>query len=420
MTARRLAVALAVGAAFGAQASAVNDADRLHAFAVDAGGVVRSERADTPVNPASVVKVATTLWALDRLGPNHRYETSVGLVGAWDRGRGVLDGDLVIRGGGDPDLQWENGYLIARELNRLGLARVEGRLRVEGVLWFGWERGVENRAVDPVRRGERMGRRLLDALDPARWDRSHENAWRALCARRGWNPAQRPRVVVTGGVRVGGDAAAVPVLVHRSNPLTVILRRFNVYSNNDIVRVADGLGSVAELESFVRHRLGATGGGIELATASGERRNRMTARQMVGLLAELADEAAGHGIGLRQLLPVIGCDPGATRRMFPALAAPERSGSVVCKTGTLTDTDGGVAVLAGSFTDPDGGRTVFAVAAPRAGGQLQHWRTIEQRWLLALIEEQGGAVAEPCGPELPFSDELAGVEVVLDDSVRAE
>lgn len=378
--------------------------DRLHYFAINGGGVLSSAKADEPVNPASVVKIATTLWALDGLEVGHRYTTSIGYLGSWDPASGVLVGDLVIRGGDDPDFQWENAFLVARELNRLGLRRVEGRVLVQGRFWFGWEHGVERRVTDPTRLAEKMGRRLLRVLDPVRWTRSQLNTWKALCERRGWDPRKRPQVKVTGGASFDEMRDATPILIHRSNPLEVILRRFNVYSNNDIVRVADGIGTQDEFEAFVIERLGVDEGQIELETASGERRNRMTVQQMAGLLTELDAEAEEQGLEIQQLLPVLGCDPGHTRRMFPALAEPEYAGSVTCKTGTLTHTDGGVAVLAGTFTSPTNGPIVFAIAAPRAGGHLDYWRMIQQRWLLDLISTVGGAVPAPCGDPLPFSD----------------
>ena len=152
------------------------------------------------------------------------------------------------------------------------------------------------------------------------------------------------------------------------------MRRFTVYSNNDIVRVADGLGTVADLEAFVTRRLGVAPGKIVLETASGERQNRMTVQQMAGLLTELDAETEEQGLEIQDVLPVIGCDPGATRRMYPTLAAAPLTGAVTCKTGTLTQTDGGVAVLAGTFTSPTNGPVVFAIAAPGAGGRLDYWR----------------------------------------------
>jgi D-alanyl-D-alanine carboxypeptidase/D-alanyl-D-alanine-endopeptidase (penicillin-binding protein 4) len=396
-----------------ATCAAASEIDRLHYFAINGSGVVSSARADEPVNPASVVKVATTLWALDELGPTHRYTTAFGVRGSWDRSTGSIDGDLVIRGADDPDFQWENAFLIARELNRMGIHSVKGAVVIRGRFWLGWEHGVERRVTDPVRLGEMMGRRFVTALDPVRWTRSHLNTWKAMCERRAWDPARRPRIEVKGGARFEADAESQPLLVHRSNPLDVVLRRFNVYSNNDIVRVADGLGSVDELETFVNRRLGLERGrGVELETASGERRNRMTVQQMVALLTELEAEAETHGLVLGRLLPVLGCDPGHTRRMFPSLSGPELAGSVVAKTGTLTHTDGGVAVLAGTFTSSVDGPVVFAIAARRAGGRLDYWRRVEQSWVLDLMRAAGGAARAPCGPELPFSDSHAEIEPV--------
>ena len=408
-----IVAAMVVPLVAAAAALAESDTDRLHYFAVNGSGVLSSAKADQPVNPASVVKVATTLWALDRLGVGYRYTTSIGYLGSWDASSGVLVGDLVIRGGDDPDFQWENAFLVARELNRLGLRRVEGRVLVQGRFWYGWEHGVEKRVTDPTQLAEKMGRRLIGALDPIRWTRSQLNTWKAQCARRGWDVSIRPRVEVTGGAHRDEPHDVTPLLIHRSNPLEVIMRRFTVYSNNDIVRVADGLGTVAELEAFVTRRLGVAPGKIVLETASGERQNRMTVQQMAGLLTELDAETEEQGLDIQDVLPVIGCDPGATRRMFPTLAAAPLTGSVTCKTGTLTQTDGGVAVLAGTFTSPTKGPVVFAIAAPGAGGRLDYWRRVQQRWVLGLISETGGAVAAPCGPELPFSDTFAEVEAVV-------
>lgn len=393
--------------------------DRMHYIAFVGDEVLSENKADVPVNPASVVKIGTSLWALETHGADYRYATAFGTTGEWDRATGVLEGDLVVLGGSDPDFQWENAFLVARELNRLGLRRVEGRLRISGTFWCGWERGVEHRLTDPVARGELMGKRLQASFDPKRWSRSALNTWKSMCERRGWDQRERPQIVITDGVAVDGPNGFEPLLVHRSNRLPDTLRRFNVYSNNDIVRIAEEIGEVAEMQAFLVRRLGAPPGSIELSTASGELRNRMTVRLMTRLYGELEREAAEHGLEVQDLLPIVGCDPGATRRMFPALAG-SLAGTVTCKTGTLTDTDGGVAVVAGSFTTADGRQVVFAIAAPGAGRNLQYWRMFEQRWVMSLMAEQGGAVTVPCRRELPFSDTFAEIDVVLADDPSAE
>jgi len=397
-----------------ATTGAAADRDRLlyHAETLD-GRVLASRGADTPFNPASLVKVGTSLWALESLGAEHRYRTVFGVEGDWDKQTGRLAGSLVVQGWGDPDFQAENLFMVARQLNRLKLNRIEGRLRIDGDFWIGWENGVARRALDPRDRADRMGRRLRMIFDPYRWDGSTRSAWEAVCARRGWDPADPPRVKIVGSVRPGAPAEWTPLVIHRSNPLPVLLRRFNVYSNNDIIRVADGLGGPSGLEAFLEKRLGVAPGAVELETASGEKHNSLTARTGVRLVRAFLETVQKLGLSVGDLLPVIGCDPGATDRKFPKLARPDRAGSVVVKTGTLINTDGGVAVLGGVFRTPENEIVIFCIAAPRSGWDEPQFRGLQQSWLLELIETSGGAVQRPCGGELPFSDTFAETEWVV-------
>jgi D-alanyl-D-alanine carboxypeptidase len=219
-------------------------------------------------------------------------------------------------------------------------------------------------------------------------------------------------VRVSGPVTVADRATGSPLIRHRSNPLRITLKRFNVYSNNDIVRLADGRGGVGTVAAFTAARLGVDPAEVELATASGEGRNRLSARTVVALLRAFRAQAAEHGLGPDDLLPVPGCDPGPVPRMFPRLASGERARATALKTGTLRSTDGGVAVLAGYFTSPDRGEVFYCIGATRAGDRLRHFRAVEERWLLDLMATAGGAAPRACDGELPLSDTAAEVEVV--------
>ena len=402
-------------------AAPVEAADRDHLLyhaETLAGQELSSRGADTPFNPASLVKVGTTLWALESLGRDHRYRTVFGVAGEWDKQAGRLVGSLVIQGWGDPDFQPENLFMVARQLNRLQLKRVEGWVRIGGDFWIGWENGVANSALGPRDRVDRMGRRLRMMLDPDRWDQTTRASWDAVCARRGWDRSKPPRVDIVGSVRPGLPADWTPVVVHRSNPLPVLLRRFNVYSNNDIIRVAEGLGGPQGLELFLEKRLGASPSAIELETASGEKHNRMTARIGVSLMRAFLETVAGLSLAPADVLPVIGCDPGSTDRKFPKMAGPAWAGSVVIKTGTLVNTDGGVAVLGGVFTTLGREQVLFCIAARNTGWNEPHWRGLQQSWLIDLVADSGYAVQRPCGPELPFSDSFAETEWVTSWEAR--
>lgn len=75
--------------------------------------------------PASVAKAMTALYALDALGPSYRFRTRIIATGPLDAG--VLQGDLVLVGGGDPTLDTDVLGDLAAELRAIGLRRVAGR-----------------------------------------------------------------------------------------------------------------------------------------------------------------------------------------------------------------------------------------------------------------------------------------------------
>ncbi len=81
-------------------------------------------RADVPVNPASLTKLLTTYAALDLLGPAWAWSTPVWLQGTV--ADGVLDGNLVIKGSGDPKLVPERLWLLLRRVQQLGVREIKG------------------------------------------------------------------------------------------------------------------------------------------------------------------------------------------------------------------------------------------------------------------------------------------------------
>jgi serine-type D-Ala-D-Ala carboxypeptidase/endopeptidase (penicillin-binding protein 4) len=384
-----------------------------------AGEAVESQRGDDPINPASVVKVATSLWALEQLGPDFRYETRFFARGHVDGARRVLAGDLVVEGAGDPDFHAENAFLVAQALNDLGVERVTGALVVNARFWIGWENGSAGRVADPVRRGLQMAARLRQALDPKRWDWATRATWREFSARRGLSYLHPARVAVAGGIGTNGhvDGAAM-LVVHRSEPLVDALRRFNCYSNNDIERVAAGLGSAADLAGLVAAKCELPADGVQIETASGLGSNRLTPHGIVRLLRELRTTCARTNVSVEALLPVAGCDPGTVTRFFPELSEGADSTAVVGKTGTLTNTDGGIAVLAG-FVNTGSGEYAFCVAVPHAAGRLRIARKLEEQWLTAFIAGHGGGRPHTCAPALPMPDAEAVVIRVGTDSAAS-
>lgn len=109
-----------------ALAAAGLPADSFVAYVAPAeGGPPRvAHRIDVAVNPASVAKLATTFAALDLLGPAFTWKTDVYFTGPVRHG--VLEGDLVLQGHGDPHLVIERLWLLLRRVQALGVRGIQG------------------------------------------------------------------------------------------------------------------------------------------------------------------------------------------------------------------------------------------------------------------------------------------------------
>ena len=83
--------------------------------------------ADRPMNPASVIKLVTTFAALELLGRDYRWKTEAYLGGALSNG--VLKGDLILKGYGDPKITLEQWQAFIAKLRANGLERDRGRSR---------------------------------------------------------------------------------------------------------------------------------------------------------------------------------------------------------------------------------------------------------------------------------------------------
>lgn len=114
------------------------------------GIVVQDLDSDTPalalgeqraLNPASVMKLVTTLAALDSLGPAQVWQTRVWVDG--EVRDGVLRGDLILQGGGDPALTRERFGTLLREVRDRGIRAIQGDLILDGELY----------ALDPLDSG---------------------------------------------------------------------------------------------------------------------------------------------------------------------------------------------------------------------------------------------------------------------------
>jgi D-alanyl-D-alanine carboxypeptidase/D-alanyl-D-alanine-endopeptidase (penicillin-binding protein 4) len=101
----------------------------IWAAAVEGGSELASLRADAAVNPASTMKLITSWAALNQLKPSYRWTTR--LVSAAPVENGVLKGDLVWIGAGDPRFGMANLQTLLHDLRLRGIRQIAGRLLLD-------------------------------------------------------------------------------------------------------------------------------------------------------------------------------------------------------------------------------------------------------------------------------------------------
>ena len=365
------------------------------------GAVLQAEGAELALPPASTLKTVTALYALDRLGPQHRFTTRV-----------LRDGDtLVLAGGGDPALDTDALAVLAAETAQAvgdwrplrfavwggALPQVEeiapgqaahlaynpsisGMILNYNRVYLGW-RCEADCTLDLQARGS--------AQSPRAWTisagtksgggfghsvaegREHWQVPRAGLGRSGsrWLPVRRPEAYAGDVFQTLARAQGLPlpapelapvapagVEIARldSAPLTVLLRGMLEHSTNLTAEVvglaASGAMSQADSARAMGEWLAAAGiTGAVLADHSGmSPQNRISAQALARLLARSQARAA--------LRPLLNSDP-LREVLGEAAQGHGRNGAplVQAKTGTLNF----VSCLAG-YAAAEGREIAFA------------------------------------------------------------
>ena len=110
-------------------------ADALGAIVIrmSDGATVLVHRAEASLQPASTLKLVTSIVGLELLGPTYRGRTELRTMG--EIVDGVLRGDLVLRGVGNPDLDWQAFQRMLQKLRHNGISQINGDLVLDRQ-WF--------------------------------------------------------------------------------------------------------------------------------------------------------------------------------------------------------------------------------------------------------------------------------------------
>jgi D-alanyl-D-alanine carboxypeptidase/D-alanyl-D-alanine-endopeptidase (penicillin-binding protein 4) len=328
---------------------------------------VAAHQGNLLMSAASLTKLATSLAAVETWPLDHRFETRIGISGPVQAG--VLYGDLIIQGGGDPLFVWEEGIALANKLQDLGLRQVTGDLLVLGDFTMNFEADPNHSAAA-----------LKQVLSTQTWTGEVWKAYENL-------PVGTPQP----GIQIDGQAQFVDptmadrvtawVLRHQSLPLVGVLKAMNIYSNNVMSEmVANLAGGPPIVMTTAAAAAEIPPGELSLVNGSGlGMDNQMSARAAVALLAALQHKLEAQGFSISDILPVSGEDVGTLiDRRIPVKSA--------VKTGSLAE----VSALAGMVPTAEKGPVWFAII--NRGWAISDLR-VQQDFLLQAIQAHWG-VAE--------------------------
>jgi len=102
----------------------------------DSGTSVFEYNPEKSLMPASIMKLITSSAALELLGPEYTFLTTIGYTGTLNKRSGRLTGDIIIKGGGDPVLgssRFADHYsgftdIWINEIKKLGIKKITGRV----------------------------------------------------------------------------------------------------------------------------------------------------------------------------------------------------------------------------------------------------------------------------------------------------
>lgn len=316
---------------------------------------------------ASLTKIATSLASLDKWGPTHQFETLISATGPIENG--VLRGDLVVSGGGDPFFVWQEAIALGAALNKLGVKRVTGNLIITGDFWMNYQ-------LNPYVAGELLRQGLNSQL----WSSGVKNLYYRMPP-----GTAEPQVAIAGFVISEKSVANTkPLIRHQSLPLIYILKQLNVESDNDLAEIlAKLVGGAKKVQQIAAWSAGVPQAEIQLINGSGlGEENRVSPRAASAMLRAIQRHLQTSKWNIADLFPVSGRDKGTLEdRNIP-------KGAVV-KTGTLYDT----IALSGVLPTKEYGLVWFTLI--NRGTNWERLRREQDVFLQQIIKQLGAAQVPP-------------------------
>ncbi|WP_013323244.1 D-alanyl-D-alanine carboxypeptidase [Gloeothece verrucosa] len=323
-------------------------------------------RGTTPLESASIAKVATTLVALDRFNPDHQFTTDFAMRGKLKDG--VLNGDLVVKGGDDPFFVWEEAMAVGNLLNEMGIKRVTGDLIIVG-------RFAMNFKLSALE----SGNLLKIGLNSQNWTEEAKTQYQTLPP-----GTPTPQVIIEGSVKPLATAppGLKPLLSHHSLPLAELLKKMNLYSNTWMTKIINtALGGDLIVAEKAAQLAQVPPSEIQLG---GD--DKISPRATVAMFLAIERYLQAYNMTIADVFAIIGQDEGILqiRRQLPPFA--------VLKSGIWDN----ISALAGALPTQQKNTVWFAIM--NIGQPWKQSESEQEQLLTELVNDWGRVVTAP--PEL--------------------
>lgn len=306
------------------------------------------DRGKTPLPAASLTKIATTLASLSKWGAKHQFVTNIYATG--EITAGIVTGDLIVEGSGDPFFVWEEAIAIANALNQLGISEIRGKLLVTDKFYINYQ----DRALE-------AGELFKQGLNRQLWQSEVTRQYLQMPV-----GTPQPKVAIASEVKAieKVPSNARLLISHQSLPLAEILRQMNIYSNNKMAQtLADLLGGAAVVAQTSAEIADFDPTEIKLVNGSGlSEENRISPHAVCQMLIAIDRMLQKDSFSAADLFPTAGKDVVGT------VQGRDLPTGTTIKTGTLNN----VSALAGVIPTSNRGNVYFSII--NYGSQIEYFR----------------------------------------------
>ncbi len=346
----------------------LNTNQQSHCFA-DQDKLISSAHPNRSQRIASLTKMATSLWALDRLGKDFRFKTNVY----------ISENSIHIAGGSDPYFVYENIFLLISVLNSLNIHEIK-TITFDHQFLLNWEN--DGRAIQ---------KELKEILNTKSWPNYlkiiHQDIIEDL-EKSGLDYNLKDLSFSVNNIFIKNSSpskANVKIAFH-SNPLHRILKEMNIYSSNFIAdEVFYYLGGETPFNHYLRTKLNLSNS-IYLYNGSGLGRNYASCSDIVQIMKNLYKVAKKQTLDPFDILAAPGIDGGTLEDRLS-----EYNYSFAGKTGTLN----GISTLAGMIYTESGMR-YFSIL--NQTWNLNEARRFQDRWVDYLFDSSYGPLSKNYTP----------------------